>query len=234
MAADFEKWADALLSAGSDFDPSQNSLYTEKNFWPAFFSDLRSAEESLVIMSPFISLGRAGKLMDYFRALIGKGVSICIYTRPISQQGQSLATHAESVIDQLESIGVKVIRRNKMHQKIAIIDGKVVWEGSLNILSHIDGREQMRRIAEQETAKEIIRLLELDQSEAEGTERFCPVCLERNKKQNGAQEGRYGAFYSCERFPECRHAENLRGISFPSTSPVPTDRSGDIALLYLN
>ena len=215
LAADFEKWADALLSAGSDFDPSQSSLYTEKNFWPAFFSDLRSAEESLVIMSPFISLGRAGKLMDYFRALIGKGVSICIYTRPISQQGQSLATHAESVIDQLESIGVKVIRRNQMHQKIAILDGKVVWEGSLNILSHKDSKEQMRRIEEEETVKEIIRLLELDQSEAEGTERFCPVCLEKGiKSRMVLKKGRYGAFYSCERFPECRHAENLRRHKF--------------------
>ncbi|HHW28223.1 MAG TPA: hypothetical protein GXX21_01505 [Syntrophomonadaceae bacterium] len=102
-----------------------------------------------------------------------------------------------------------------MHQKIAIIDGKVVWEGSLNILSHIDGREQMRRIAEQETAKEIIRLLELDQSEAEGTERFCPVCLEKGiKSRMVLKKGRYGAFYSCERFPECRHAENLRRHKF--------------------
>lgn len=211
ITADFEKYADAVLGAGSAFDPSQSSLYTEKNFWPAFLSDIRSTEKNLVIMSPFISLGRAGKLMDFFRALLGRGVSMRIYTRPPSKQGSSLSEHAESVISQLESIGARVFQINRMHQKVAVIDKQIAWEGSLNILSHKDGKEQMRRIEGENTVKEIIRNLDLDR-EAEGmvAGKLCPECLKEGiNSKMVVKQGRYGGFWGCERFPDCRYTESI-------------------------
>jgi len=45
----------------------------------------------------------------------------------------AFSEHAEQVINQFENLGSKVIQRKGMHQKIAIIDGKIAWEGSLNI-----------------------------------------------------------------------------------------------------
>jgi phosphatidylserine/phosphatidylglycerophosphate/cardiolipin synthase-like enzyme len=71
--------------------------------------------------------------MDFFRVLLEKDVMVRIYTRPPSQQSGSLSEHAEQVINQFENLGSKVIQRKGMHQKIAIIDGKIAWEGSLNI-----------------------------------------------------------------------------------------------------
>ena len=51
-----------------------------------------------------------------------------------------MANQSDIVIDQLRSIGVNVIvnviERRSMHQKVAIIDEVIAWEGSLNILSH--------------------------------------------------------------------------------------------------
>jgi DNA-binding XRE family transcriptional regulator len=42
-------------------------------------------------------------------------------------------------------MGVHVTLRKKIHQKLAVIDEDILWEGSLNILSHYDTVERMTR-----------------------------------------------------------------------------------------
>lgn len=211
LVADFEKWASAAIGPESRVDASDSDFYTEKNFWPVFLNDLRSTKESLIIMSPFVSLNRAGKLMDFFKVLPKKGVMVCIYTRPPFQQSGRLSEHAEQVINQFENYGFKVIQRKGMHQKIALIDGKIAWEGSLNILSHKDTQEQMRRFEGENTVQEIARNLELDKVESGSSAGIlCPRCLENGMEISLVQkQGRYGMFWGCPRFPACRYTENI-------------------------
>jgi hypothetical protein len=106
----------------------------------------------------------------------GRGIDIRVHTRPRNQQTGEMANQADIVIDQLRSIGVNVVERGKMHQKVAIIDDTIAWEGSLNILSHKDTEEHMRRFEGPSTVEEIIRNLELDEEMPSGnqTEEKCP------------------------------------------------------------
>jgi hypothetical protein len=56
----------------------------------------------------------------------------------------------------LDKIGVKVVQQKDIHQKVAIIDDHISWEGSLNILSHTGSTlEHMRRLVGSGTAGEI-------------------------------------------------------------------------------
>ncbi|MCL6477521.1 MAG: AAA family ATPase [Peptococcaceae bacterium] len=212
LANDFEKYASAALGIASHIDIEGTTLFTEKNFWPAFLSDIQSAKESLLIMSPFASLRRAGKMMEFFRAMLRNNIKIRVYTRPPSQQSGSLSEHAEQVITQLDAIGATVVQRRNMHQKVAIIDSRIAWEGSLNILSHRDTQEQMRRFEGENAVQEVIRNLELDQDEAVGdiTKKLCPTCFEKGlKNELIVKKGRYGAFLSCSSYPKCRYSEKL-------------------------
>ena len=62
-------------------------------------------------------------------------------------------------------------------KKVAIIDDALAWEGSLNILSHRDTEEHMRRFEGLSTVEEIIRNLDLDEEMPVGTqtEEKCPT-----------------------------------------------------------
>lgn len=173
---DFERWADALLSTITNSAPAYSHLYTEKNFWAKFFQDIKTSKARLILLSPFLSVRRSSFFMDYFRAMKGRNIDIRVYTRPKNQQTGEMANQADIVIDQLRSIGVSVIERRSMHQKIAIIDDAVAWEGSLNILSHRDTEEHMRRFEGLSTVEEIIRNLELDKEMPTGNqmEEKCP------------------------------------------------------------
>lgn len=216
FTTDFEKWADALLTtAAPTKELVSGDLYTERNFWAQFFQDLKTVKERLIILSAFLSIGRSSMFMGYFQAMIGRGVEIRVYTKPRNQQIGEMATQADVVIKQLCSIGAKVIERRKMHQKIAILDNAIAWEGSLNILSHRDTGEHMRRFEGPSAIEEIIRNLELEEEYAVGTqaEESCPGS-KRLPDCDGylvirAKSGR--KFLGCSNYPRCNYTRPIAG-----------------------
>ena len=54
-----------------------------------------------------------------------------------------------------------IITSGNHHRKLAILDRKVLWEGSLNILSQSYSREVMRRIVSTDQAEEMFRFIKL-------------------------------------------------------------------------
>jgi KaiC/GvpD/RAD55 family RecA-like ATPase len=202
---DFEKWVDRFIDAAQSqvAEPPEGSLFSERSFYPAFFEDLRNAREEVVILSPFLSVKRSGNFVDLFRALVQRGVKVTVYTRPPKSQVGDFALGAAEVVDQLRAIEVEVIERWKMHQKVAIIDRKVGWEGSLNILSHRDSGEQMRRLPFGKAVNELMRLCEVDESSGVDTRgrrepvRTLELCQTCKKHEMVIRVSRYGAFLSC-------------------------------------
>ena len=95
-------------------------------------------------------------------ALSVRSVTVRAYVRPRAEQPETLRpTYAEAVRN-LESRGVKVLCRPGMHEKVAAIDGQILWHGSLNILSHNDSRESMLRFDCPELAREILQDLGIE------------------------------------------------------------------------
>lgn len=61
-------------------------------------------------------------------------------------------------------VGIQVLLcTGNDHRKLATLDRKILWEGSLNILSQTHSREIMRRIEGQHYALEMFNFLKLSQ-----------------------------------------------------------------------
>lgn len=166
----------------SSSDPGElrsgiSNSFNEINFWRAFEKDLDSARRSVLIVSPFLYPKRTEHFLDVFKELLGKGIKVQIYTDCIhvEQEGNEEGTKRdgesrklrEEAYKLLQETGVDLICYHKCHQKVAIIDEALTWEGSLNILSHSKkfiSREQMRRFEGWEVARDSQRNLRLDLS----------------------------------------------------------------------
>jgi hypothetical protein len=202
---DFEKWVAKFidLAQRQATEPPDGSLFSEQSFYPVFLEDLRNAKEEIIILSPFVSIKRSGQFMELFRVLTQRGVKIKVYTRPPRGQVGDFALNAAEVVEQMRAIGAEVIERWRMHQKVAIIDRKIAWEGSLNILSHRDSGEQMRRLPFDKAVNELVRLCEVDESSGVDTRgarepvRTVELCSECGKHEMVVRVSRYGAFLSC-------------------------------------
>jgi hypothetical protein len=99
-----------------------------------------------------------GSYGDLFRQKILDGVKIRCVTRPPQYNGSISPERGKEALDALEGIGVVVDCRKEVHQKIGIVDGRIVWFGSLNPLSHTARTDEtMIRALAPGFASEIIR-----------------------------------------------------------------------------
>jgi phosphatidylserine/phosphatidylglycerophosphate/cardiolipin synthase-like enzyme len=122
-------------------------LYDEKTFYKAFLKDLEQCQKEVIIESPFIASERMKTLWPTLRRLYAKDVKVFIITRNPKEHIDSYESQSESEIEALEAIGIQVLLcTGNHHRKLAIIDRRILWEGSLNILSQIHSREIMRRL----------------------------------------------------------------------------------------
>ncbi len=140
---------------------SFSQLHDEKTFYRAFLSDLDRCQKELLIESPYITTGRMNGFRSVFNKMLKKGVKIYIFTRDPLEHEAQMALQAETEISHFERIGIQTfLCSGNHHRKLAIIDRKILWEGSLNILSQAYSREMMRRIENSELVVETFEFLQ--------------------------------------------------------------------------
>lgn len=83
-------------------------------------------------------------------------------TRDPREHTDEYEIQSEDEIHFFEVLGVHVLLCvGNHHRKLAILDKKVLWEGSLNILSQTHSREIMRRIENEELTMQMFNFLKL-------------------------------------------------------------------------
>jgi len=142
-------------------DQLLSSLFNENTFYAQFISDLQNASQEVIIESPYITLKRLSVFKKVFENLIQRKIPVFIITRDPREHDEAMAIQSELGIRWFENMGIQVLLENGgHHRKLAIIDRKILYEGSLNILSQTKSREIMRRIKSYRIILQMINFLE--------------------------------------------------------------------------
>ena len=192
-----------------------SSLWTEDTFHSALRNDLENCKQFILIMSPFVTQERLKTYIDLLRSKIAQGINIEVVTRPPYQQGTADKNNIEKMLNYLGQIGIRITQRRSMHQKVVVIDGRTVWFGSLNPLSHRNTQELMFRLENEDFTKQVMEECGL-QTPGEGRDlapaidiskipsRLCTGCGQNMKV---IPRGRFGPFYKCDR---CNLTANVK------------------------
>ncbi len=139
-----------------------SQLHDEKTFYQKFLLDLENCESEVIIESPYITCERMKTFDRIFEKIIKRGVKIFFITRDPKEHDPNLETQSEEVISFCERTGIQVLLcLGNHHRKLAILDRKILWEGSLNILSQTYSREIMRRIEDKKLTMDMFNFLKL-------------------------------------------------------------------------
>ena len=156
-----------LTPSKTDTKPSDSQmsfiLTDEKSFYHRFEQDLLEATKEVIIESPFITIARLRSLKPVFELLINQGVKIFVITRHPEEHDTLMAEQSEAGIRFFEKLGVQVLMCRDHHRKIAMVDRRIIWKGSLNILSHRNTREFMEREKNKQKAEILFKFLKYDQ-----------------------------------------------------------------------
>jgi superfamily I DNA and/or RNA helicase len=146
------------LLVASKSKPTSNSgsisWFTGEGFYKAFEKDLRGVKSKVFLASPFTTAQGTERWMQTFRDLRAKNVEIVGFTKPVNEKDAS--TNSAEIHTGLEGVFKELRPVSKMHEKLAVFDQRVVWLGSLNILSHKNSTEIMVRIDSPDFAQSIL------------------------------------------------------------------------------
>ncbi len=132
---------------------------------PAFFPsdevqravawDLRQARKSIEVYCAFLDPQPVRYWSRAFRDLVSRGVQVTVFTRDHSAKPQKAA-----LVEELRAAGCRVEQRERMHEKVLIVDETVLWHGSLNLLCGTGPTDLMMRITEGAACQRVRRIID--------------------------------------------------------------------------
>lgn len=139
--------SDSKPIEAQSFVPESIQVFNESNFYGRFLEDVRNAKALVILQSPYITHNRWSQLSSDFRACVDRHVCVCVFL-----QDQGDCAEFQNCLVHLKNAGVHINVKPAIHEKVAVIDEQVLWDGSLNVLSHRNTRERMSRIVSKDMA----------------------------------------------------------------------------------
>ena len=135
-------------------------IFDKDNFLPVFSHDIAGAKKEILIVSPFVRKRRALQMVQHLKIALDKKIRVIVVTRPIEDFKAKDRIALQRILDLLKGNEISVVFKSNIHQKFAIMDQKIVWYGSINLLSYGSAQESIMRIESPNIANELIKSIE--------------------------------------------------------------------------
>jgi len=140
-----------IMSASLDI------IFDKNNFLPVFSHDITCAKKEILIVSPFVRKRRTLQMIQHLKTALDKKTRVTVVTRPVEDFNTKDRTSLKRVLDLLKDKDIKIVFKSNIHQKFAVLDQKIVWYGSINLLSYGIAQESIMRIESVNIAFELIK-----------------------------------------------------------------------------
>ena len=141
-------------------DASLDIIFNKDNFLPVFNQDIVGAKKEILVVSPFVRKKRTLQMIHHLKIPTGKNIRVIVVTRPKEDFAPKDHAALERTLNLLTSNGVNIVFKSNIHQKFAVMDQKVVWYGSINLLSYGSAQESIMRIESSNIANELMKSIE--------------------------------------------------------------------------
>ncbi len=120
-----------------------HSIFDNNTFLPVYSSDVLAARSEVLIVSPFLSKRRILSSMNHLGTTSAR---VTVVTKPPDNYPEKDRVKIADCIALLTQHGITVKMRDRIHQKFAVIDQRIVWYGSINLLSYGFSEESIMRM----------------------------------------------------------------------------------------
>ena len=141
-------------------DAPLDIIFNKDNFISVFNQDIVAAKKEILIVSPFVRQRRTHQMIQHLKTAIGEQILITVVTRPKEDFPKKDHPVLQKALNLLTRNGINIIYKSNIHQKFAIMDQKIVWYGSINLLSYGSAQESIMRIEGSNIANELIKSIE--------------------------------------------------------------------------
>lgn len=170
----------------------------EESFNDCFMADIKSFQKRMIIYSAFMTEARLSTLLPAFADAVREGKQIIVVTKALFERGNAERARYQRCEEEMRAIGVHILHKQGMHEKLIFVDSDAVWIGSLNALSFtgLTG-EVMQRHADRELTREYEKLFDIEHicgAIEHAYEQKCPVC---GKEMLVKESDKGGIYWQC-------------------------------------
>ncbi|MFJ3217554.1 AAA domain-containing protein [Kitasatospora sp. NPDC086801] len=153
-------------------DAAQLSVLSEEELArPAFFPadevqkavewDIARAQASIEVYCAFLDPQPVRRWSGLLGNRVADGVRVVVHTRsPEEQREATGAARHQRQIDILRAAGCEVSFRERMHEKVLILDSTVLWHGSLNLFASSGPTDLMMRFTDPASCERVSRVID--------------------------------------------------------------------------
>jgi len=131
-------------------------IFDKSNFLSVYTNDIINAAREILIVSPFVTKRRTLQMMQHLKIALENKVRVIVITRPLEDFKDKNTSALQGTLDLLKVAGVSLVFKSNIHQKYAVIDQRIVWYGSINLLSFGSAEESIMRLDSPNIANELI------------------------------------------------------------------------------
>ncbi|MBV6695886.1 AAA family ATPase [Kitasatospora aureofaciens] len=151
----------AQLSALSEEELARPAFFPADEVQKAVEWDITRARTSIEIYCAFLDPQPVRRWSALLGARVADGVRIVVHTRaPEEQREATGAARHQRQIDILRAAGCQVGFRERMHEKVLILDSTVLWHGSLNLLASSGPTDLMMRFTDPASCERVSRVID--------------------------------------------------------------------------
>lgn len=140
----------AVANEGLFAEPTTETIFDASDFEKPFHDDLASAKQSIVISTMRLRWNKTPRIIDLLAATTLRGISVTI---AISETG-----HREA---ELQEMGFSIIHRPESKMQCAVIDQRIGWYGSVNLIGRSLADTNVIRMVSSDLANALMDALRL-------------------------------------------------------------------------
>ena len=131
---------------------AESRIFGQDEYWISFSADIQTAGKEILVISPYLHIAQVKRFLN----LIPENVRVTVITSDESCFKPDAWEKTVKAIELLEEKQVKVMLRQKVYQRYAVVDKNILWYGGINFLGSDKAAHGAMRLCSAELAKELM------------------------------------------------------------------------------
>lgn len=137
-----------------------NAIYDGTDYAETFERDMVEADKEIVISSPGLRRSKVDRMITLLKPRQESGVKVTLITLEPDSAGYGDTIELHIMIEEMKKNGINVRTTVDECEHFAVIDGRIVWHGGMNLLGKADVYDNLIRVESDQVAAELIEISE--------------------------------------------------------------------------
>lgn len=135
-----------------------NAIYDIDNYSDIYWRDIEEAKSGVVISSPRLNTQKVNRIIAALKLRQELGVKVTIVTWHPDVYKYGRDDVRTELMERLRKAGFEIRLVEESCEHYAVIDGEIVWYGSVNLLSKEDVEDNLMRVCSKDIAAELLEM----------------------------------------------------------------------------